>query len=191
MESVTFKDIAINFTQEEWALLDISQRKLYIDVMLQNIGHLVFVGITSLLQKQEMVLIQQISKKDISFIKPMQISQTPEDPSECIDFSDEFIYRSALTQHLLIHIRKKPRISQHYGESLSEDSFLGGQNQMHTRESDRMGQQVRLPKERLDSTASRKIGDDSVCGVLMSDFGGYRGRAHLRDCLEGPAAHAC
>lgn len=62
-----------------------------------------------------------------------QISQTPEDPSECIDFSDEFIYRSALTQHLLIHIRKKPHISQHYGESLSEDSFLGGQNQMHTR----------------------------------------------------------
>lgn len=58
-------------------------------------------------------------------------------------------------------------------------------------ESDRMGQQVRLPKERLNSTASRKIGDDSVCGVLMSDFGGYRGRAHLRDCLEGPAAHAC
>lgn len=38
-------------------------------------------------------------------------------------------------------------------------------------ESDRTGQQVRLPKKRLNSTASRKLGDNSVRGVLMADLG--------------------
>ncbi|XP_029800835.1 putative protein ZNF720 [Suricata suricatta] len=58
---LTFQDVALEFSQEEWGCLNHSQRELYADVILEVYGHLLFLGL--LVSKPDLVIFLEQEKE--------------------------------------------------------------------------------------------------------------------------------
>ncbi|XP_027289695.1 zinc finger protein 120-like, partial [Cricetulus griseus] len=128
MKAVTYDDVHIGFTWQEWTLLDTSQKNLYKDVMLETYKNLNVLGYS---WEDNTIRAHWASSKRHERRKS---THTEEKPYECNQCVKAFAYHSCLLIHQRTHTGEKPYKCNQCGKAFVQLSNLQRHKRIHTGE---------------------------------------------------------
>uniref|UniRef100_A0A9W3H9R4 Zinc finger protein 211-like n=1 Tax=Camelus bactrianus TaxID=9837 RepID=A0A9W3H9R4_CAMBA len=180
--SVTFEDVALYFSWEEWDLLDEAQRCLYHDVMLENLALTSSLGCWHGVRDKEAPSEQTVSVEGVSQIRTVKAGSSPQkaQPFEmCGPVLREILH---LPEHQGTHLGQKPY-------TCGSQLYFTANLQQH------QGQHIRRIPYRssvagalfVESCTTRVSGKSSSCGEIGKDFLASMGFLHQPATLSEKA----